>query len=229
MTGVDIDVTAADTDELSPQVSRGADRARRPRGYPAGHGGPRPGPGHGGRRGRPGPAGRRGDGPGGRAGTGRRPAQPVPRPRAASRPGASRPCAGRLAMGTLPGQRPRYEPRNLAFADGLDRWDLDRGFRREADRRPPDYSAAADGPSAVLSSAVPRPADPPPWSRRSSPTITAAPRSCSAARSAPSPSPNRPGFAWRSSGTGGATGAPARTTVSRSLAAATGPGMRSRR
>jgi hypothetical protein len=51
----------------------------------------------------------------------------------------------------LPGKRPRFEPRNLAFADGLDRWDLDRGAGH-------DYSATADGPSAVLSSAVPRPA-----------------------------------------------------------------------
>jgi hypothetical protein len=62
-------------------------------------------------------------------------------------------------MATLPGQRPRYEPRNLSFADGLDRWDLDRGFRREAaPPPPPDYSAAADGQSAILSSTVPRPA-----------------------------------------------------------------------
>jgi hypothetical protein len=61
-------------------------------------------------------------------------------------------------VGTLPGQRPRYEPRNLAFTDGLDRWDLERGVRREADpSRPQDYSAAADGPSASLSSAVPEP------------------------------------------------------------------------
>jgi hypothetical protein len=53
-------------------------------------------------------------------------------------------------MAPLPGQRPRFEPRNLTFADGLDRWDLDgAGY---------DYSAAADGASAVLSSAVPRPA-----------------------------------------------------------------------
>ena len=61
-------------------------------------------------------------------------------------------------VGTLPGQRPRYEPRNLAFTDGLERWDLECGFRREADlSRPQDYSAAADGPSASLSSAVPEP------------------------------------------------------------------------
>jgi hypothetical protein len=48
-------------------------------------------------------------------------------------------------------RRPRYEPRNLDFADGLDRWDVDLTNQE-------DYSAAADGPSAVLSSAVPRPA-----------------------------------------------------------------------
>jgi len=64
-------------------------------------------------------------------------------------------------LATLPGRRPRYEPRNLDFAAGLDRWDLDAG----PDSGPeagtdgePDYAAAADGPSAVLSSAVLRPA-----------------------------------------------------------------------
>jgi hypothetical protein len=54
-------------------------------------------------------------------------------------------------MAPLPGKRPRFEPRNLTFADGLDRWDLDGGAGS-------DYSAAADGPSAVLSSVVSRPA-----------------------------------------------------------------------
>ena len=54
-------------------------------------------------------------------------------------------------MAPLPGKRPRFEPRNMDFADGLDRWDLDGGAGY-------DYSAAADGPSAVLSSVVPRPA-----------------------------------------------------------------------
>ncbi len=57
--------------------------------------------------------------------------------------------AGSL-LAPLPAKRPRFEPRNLAFADGLDRWDLDGGAGY-------DCSAAADGPSAVLSSAVPRP------------------------------------------------------------------------
>jgi len=48
-----------------------------------------------------------------------------------------------------PRRRPRYEPRNVEFTDGLDRWDLDLTDQ--------DYSAATDGPCAVLSSAVPRP------------------------------------------------------------------------
>jgi hypothetical protein len=68
------------------------------------------------------------------------------------------PPAGRLV--NLPGQRPRYQPRNLSFADGLDRWDLDRGPRRESDRAysVPNYSATVDGSAAILSAAVPRPA-----------------------------------------------------------------------
>jgi hypothetical protein len=62
-------------------------------------------------------------------------------------------------VGVLPTKRPRFEPRNLGFADGLDRWDLDCGPRRAADQsRPDDYTAEADGESARLSSAVPRPA-----------------------------------------------------------------------
>ena len=60
-------------------------------------------------------------------------------------------------LATLPGQRPRYEPRNLDFSGGLDRWDLDSGFRGDGGPAQ-DYSAATDGQAAVLSSAVPRPA-----------------------------------------------------------------------
>lgn len=45
----------------------------------------------------------------------------------------------------LPGERPRFEPRNMAFAEGLDRWHLD---------RPGDYAAAVAGSAAVLSSAA---------------------------------------------------------------------------
>ena len=66
-------------------------------------------------------------------------------------------------MATLPGRRPRYEPRNLDFADGLDRWDLDCGAgpdpgRPRAADGEPGYAAAAEGPSAVLSSTISRPA-----------------------------------------------------------------------
>ena len=81
-------------------------------------------------------------------------------------PPTARPRPGRGLPGwplaTLPGRRPRYEPRNLDFADGLDRWDLDSWSAPDPDRPgaadgEPDYAAAAEGPSAVLSSAVPRP------------------------------------------------------------------------
>lgn len=62
-------------------------------------------------------------------------------------------------MGTLPGKRPRFEPRNLDFSDGLDRWDLDSSPGPETALPPPeDYSAATDTQSAVLSSAIARPA-----------------------------------------------------------------------
>jgi hypothetical protein len=61
-------------------------------------------------------------------------------------------------VATLPARRPRFEPRNLDFADGLDRWDLDHSSGREADPSRPGYRAAADGQFAVLSSAVSRPA-----------------------------------------------------------------------
>jgi hypothetical protein len=78
------------------------------------------------------------------------------------------PPAARVRPGR-PRQRPRYEPRNLDFADGLDRWDLDLtdqeqysaatgGQHYPATAGGQDYSAATDGPCAVLSSAVPRPA-----------------------------------------------------------------------
>ena len=103
-------------------------------------------------------------------------------------PTPARPGRERWPLATLRGPRPRYEPRNLDFADGLDRWNLDswpgpdpdrpdpdrpHADRPDPDRPDPDrpdpdrpgpadgerdYAAAADGPSAVLSSAVPRPA-----------------------------------------------------------------------
>jgi hypothetical protein len=66
------------------------------------------------------------------------------------------PPAAQVPGGSVPVQRPRFEPLNLDFADDLDRWDLDSGRRGEAAAA--GYSAAADGGSAVLSSAVRRPA-----------------------------------------------------------------------
>jgi len=59
------------------------------------------------------------------------------------------PASGRPADS---GRRPRFEPRNLAFADGLDGWEL-----RGPGSHRPDYSPAAEGQRAVLSSAVPEP------------------------------------------------------------------------
>jgi hypothetical protein len=76
-------------------------------------------------------------------------------------PQAARPTAGRVAgwPARLPARRPRYEPRNLEFADGLGWWELDGSFLRGGgDSRPPDYSATAEGRSAILSAAVERPA-----------------------------------------------------------------------
>ena len=75
-------------------------------------------------------------------------------PYARARPGQG--LAG-WPIAVLPGKRPRFEPRNLDFADGLDRWDLDIRVGPETERSPlEDYSAVADGPFALLSSAVAR-------------------------------------------------------------------------
>ena len=54
--------------------------------------------------------------------------------------------------------RPRYEPRNLAFADGLDSWLLSGSFAEHASHSHwQDYACTAEGGIAVLSSAVPQP------------------------------------------------------------------------
>jgi hypothetical protein len=57
-----------------------------------------------------------------------------------------------------PGQRQRFEPRNMAFTDGLDYWELAGSF--SADGRPTgeDYSCTATDRSAVLAATVPEPA-----------------------------------------------------------------------
>jgi hypothetical protein len=56
------------------------------------------------------------------------------------------------------GRRWRFEPRNLAFAAGLDRWDLDGSFLRSGESHQQDYSASAQDGVAALRSAVPEPA-----------------------------------------------------------------------
>ena len=54
--------------------------------------------------------------------------------------------------------RPRYEPRNLIFAAGLDHWVLGGSFTENAlQSHWQDYSAAVDHGTAVLSAAVPQP------------------------------------------------------------------------
>ena len=59
---------------------------------------------------------------------------------------------------TAPEIEPRFEPRNLDFADGLAGWEFGGSFRQEAAQSHwRDYSCATDGNSAVLSSAVPEP------------------------------------------------------------------------
>jgi hypothetical protein len=74
-------------------------------------------------------------------------------------PQAARPTGGRVAgwPARLPARRPRYEPRNLEFADGLDWWELDGSFLRGAESRTRDYSATTEGGSAILSAAAERP------------------------------------------------------------------------
>lgn len=77
-------------------------------------------------------------------------------------PGARAQPSGGLPgwpMATLPIKRPRFEPRNLDFADGLDRWELDLGSLNQTEASgAQDYSATAEARGAVLSSAVSRPA-----------------------------------------------------------------------
>jgi hypothetical protein len=58
----------------------------------------------------------------------------------------------------LPVRRPRYEPRNMDFADGLDRWDLDGSFLLEVgESHRGDYAATTEDRSAALAAAVEQP------------------------------------------------------------------------
>ena len=80
---------------------------------------------------------------------------PVPAPEDAE-PG---PMPVQTARDLGPETRPRYEPRNLTFADGLDRWVLGGTFSQHASQvHWADYTCAAQDGAAVLSAAVPEPA-----------------------------------------------------------------------
>ena len=57
-----------------------------------------------------------------------------------------------------PRQRRRFEPRNMAFAGGLDYWELAGSFSDDGPRAGPDYSCTADDGSAALAASVPEPA-----------------------------------------------------------------------
>ncbi len=69
------------------------------------------------------------------------------------------PMPAQAARDLAPGPRPRYEPRNLTFADGLDRWRLGGTFSQHASQAHwADYTCAAQDGTAVLAAAVPEPA-----------------------------------------------------------------------
>jgi hypothetical protein len=73
----------------------------------------------------------------------------------------SGPGARRLprVVRVIAARRPRFEPLNMAFADGLERWDLDRGFSGETgpSSHLTDYQVTAGDRSAILASAVSQP------------------------------------------------------------------------
>ena len=78
------------------------------------------------------------------------------------------PAPGDTEPGPMPEQtardlgpmlRPRYEPRNMTFVHGLDRWILGGTFTQHASQAHwADYTCAAGDGAAVLSAAVPEPA-----------------------------------------------------------------------
>ena len=57
-----------------------------------------------------------------------------------------------------PRQERRFEPRNMAFTDGLDYWELAGSFSGDGQPAGLDYSCTAADQSAVLAAAVPEPA-----------------------------------------------------------------------
>jgi hypothetical protein len=57
-----------------------------------------------------------------------------------------------------PRQSRRFEPRNMAFTEGLDYWELAGSFSDDGQPAGPDYSCTAADQSAVLAATVPEPA-----------------------------------------------------------------------
>jgi len=57
-----------------------------------------------------------------------------------------------------PIQARRFEPRNMAFTDGLDHWELAGSFADDGQQAGQDYSCTAADRSAVLAATVPEPA-----------------------------------------------------------------------
>jgi hypothetical protein len=57
-----------------------------------------------------------------------------------------------------PRQSRRFEPRNMAFTEGLDYWELAGSFFDDGQPAGPDYSCTAANQSAVLAATVPEPA-----------------------------------------------------------------------
>ncbi len=63
-----------------------------------------------------------------------------------------------LSRGPAPAQSRRFEPRNMAFTDGLDYWELAGSFSGDGQPAGQDYSCTAADRSAVLAATVPEPA-----------------------------------------------------------------------
>jgi len=74
-------------------------------------------------------------------------------------PGLLSPFRSRQQAPPGPPENRRFEPRNLAFTDGLHRWQLDGTFLRQATgSHDQDYSCTTEDGRAILTAAVPEPA-----------------------------------------------------------------------
>ncbi|MGH3284795.1 MAG: bifunctional nuclease domain-containing protein, partial [Streptosporangiaceae bacterium] len=69
------------------------------------------------------------------------------------------PFRSRQQASSGPPEQRRFEPRNMAFTDGLHRWQLDGTFLRQATgSHDQDYSCTTDDGRVILAAAVPEPA-----------------------------------------------------------------------